>query len=77
MITLANMTPHQCYLLDCIWDCDTPAELNEFISTLDSAEQVIARNLVSLIVLENIDIEQSRNQANRAARDVLVDIMRK
>lgn len=77
MITLNNMTDRQCYLLDCIWDCDSYEELMEYISTLDKAEQVDARALVDLVIAEAIDIEQVRTRSNRQARDVLVRIMAK
>ena len=77
MITLSNMTDHQCHILDCIWDCDSQAELEEYISTLDSAEQKEARSLVRLIITESIDMEQMRTRSNKQARDVLVGIMSK
>ena len=55
MIEIHGLTTHQCELLEIIWSIESMAEAEEWISTLDIADQQQCRSLIELINIELLD----------------------
>jgi formate dehydrogenase maturation protein FdhE len=50
-----KLTERQVEILDTMWTIDEFEEVEAYIATLSEAEQVEARNLIRLVVLEGFD----------------------
>jgi hypothetical protein len=55
MIEIKGLTAHQVSLLDEMWACDTMEDFNEFIESLDDADQHEAERLQRLVLIEAMD----------------------
>jgi hypothetical protein len=55
MIEINGLTPYQVALLDEMWACDTMEDFNEFIESLDDADQHEAERLQRLVLIEAMD----------------------
>jgi hypothetical protein len=52
---IEKLTERQVEILDTMWSIDEFSEVEAYIATLDPKEQVEARNLIRLVVLEGFD----------------------
>ncbi len=71
MIHLDGLTHRQVELLDTIWEMDTQAEVNEFLSTLDEADKQNCQILMRMLILGLIDQSVDELPAYRDAAKVL------
>jgi hypothetical protein len=55
MITINGLSKHQVALLDEMWACESMEDLDEFMETLDSADQAEAERLQRMILLAEMD----------------------
>lgn len=74
---IEGLTAEQVALLDEMWACDTLAEFEEFLETLDPAEKLEALRLQKMILLAALDEDVAKMQQYPDAERVILDIMRR
>lgn len=72
-----GLTPEQVALLDEMWACETLADFEEFLETLDPSEKLEALRLQKMILLAALDEDVAKMQQYPEASKVILDIMRK
>jgi hypothetical protein len=54
-VTLTNLTPYQCELLDMVWNLETMEEVEEWMSTLSPTDRVMCRTLIQMVMHEIVE----------------------